>query len=288
MSGMILDQKVLKYKGKVVFEKISMSPFQRMPKLYEENEACFMFINKGEFSVRTPDQFLSFKKGQGLLAKCFDYFFETNKEQRKSSDSIEVVGVLLFSDIVQELFDFDISASSHTVDFNTKTIQIDALLDNFKNSINILLDNPELADEQMIKTKLKEFVLLISKTQNSPSQLDFLSAMFNKNSTEFMTTVANNIYSSLSVDEFARLCGMSVSSFKRRFTETYSQSPKKYFEEMKLKKASQMLLSESNRISDIAYDCGYETISTFNRSFKTYFGKSPSDYRLSQTAQSLS
>jgi AraC-like DNA-binding protein len=281
---MIINQKVLKYKGKVVFEKIAMVPFLRIPKLYQDNEACFMFVNKVEFSVRTLDEFISFKEGQGLLAKCFDYFFETNKIQRKSSDSIEVVGVLLFPDIVQELFDFDIAVSSHKMDFNTKQIQIDGLLNNFKDSINILLDNPELADEQMIEAKLKEFVLLISKTQNAPSHLDFLSAMFKKDSSEFTNTVNNNIYSNPSVDEFARLCGMSVSSFKRKFSETYQQSPKKYLETMKLKKASQMLLLESNRISDIAYDCGYETISTFNRSFKTYFGKSPSDYRMNQTA----
>ena len=85
---MIHDQKVLKYKGKIVFEKISMTPFQRMPKLYEKNEACFMFIIKGEFSVRAPDQFLSFKQGQGFLSKYFNYFFESNKVQRKSSDRI--------------------------------------------------------------------------------------------------------------------------------------------------------------------------------------------------------
>lgn len=52
---MILDQKVLKYKGQIVFEKIEMAQFQRIPKLFQDNEACFMFINKGEFSVRTPE-----------------------------------------------------------------------------------------------------------------------------------------------------------------------------------------------------------------------------------------
>lgn len=281
---MELDQKVLTYDGKVVFEKISMIPFQRISKLYEDNEACFMFVNEGEFSARTPDDFVSLNKGSGLLAKCFDYFFETNKKQRSASEKIEVIGVLLHQSIVEELFQFDVNKSIHTVDYNIKQIQIDGLLNSFKDSINILLDNPELADEQMIKTKLKEFILLVSKTQNSPSELDFLSSMFKKNSTEFKKVINNNLYSSLSVNEFARLCGMSLSSFKRKFKEAYSESPKRYFEKMKLEKASKMLRSDQTRISDIAYDCGYETISTFNRSFKTYFGKSPSDFRLTQTA----
>lgn len=281
---MILDQKVLKYKGQIVFERIAMSSFERIPKLYQDNEACFMFINEGEFSVRTPDQYLSFNSGKGLLAKCFDYFFETNKNQRAVSEKIDVVGVLLHQSIVEELFQFDVSLSNHTVDYNVKQIQIDGLLNNFRDSIQILLDNPDLADEQMIKTKLKEFILLISKTQNESSQLDFLSGMFKKNSTEFRSTINNNLYSNLSIEEFAYLCSMSASTFKRKFNEVYEESPKKYLIRMKLQKAARMLTSDDTRISDIAYDCGFETISTFNRSFKTYFGVSPSKYRLTQIA----
>lgn len=272
----------MKYKGQIVFERIAMDSFERIPKLYQDNEACFMFVNEGEFSARTPDEFLSFDKGTGLLAKCFDYFFETNKKQRSVSEKIDVVGVLLHQSIVEELFQFDLNISTHTVDYNIKRIQVDGLLNSFKDSINILLDNPELADEQMIATKLKEFVLLVSKTQNAPSQLDFLSAMFKRNSSEFRTTINSNLYSNLSIDEFAHLCGMSVSSFKRKFNDIYHESPKRYFAKMKLEKASKMLLLDKVRISDTAYDCGFETISTFNRLFKTHFGLSPSEYRLSQ------
>ena len=277
---MILEQKTLKYKNLIVFERIEMSHFKRIPKIYQNNEACFLFINKGEFSVRTPDELIPLKKGKGLLTKCFDYLFETNKKQRNANDSTEVVGVLLYPEIVEELFQFDITHSTHTVDYNIKQIQINGLLNNFKDSINLLLDNPELADETLIKTKLKEFVLLVSKTQNSTSLIDFLSAMFKKNSSEFSKTITNNLYSNLSINELAHLCGMSVSTFKRTFKEVFNSSPKKYIGKMKLEKASKLLASKEHRISDIAYECGFETISTFNRSFKKHFGKSPSEYRL--------
>ena len=279
---MLTEQKVLTYNGRVVFEKITMPYFHRIPKLFEKNEACFMFINKGEFSVRTPDEFLSFEKGKGLLAKCFDYFFETNKAQQASSDNLELLGVILHQSMMEELFQFDLSTSNYKVDFNVKQLQVDALLLNFKESINILLDHPELADETLIKTKLKEFVLLLSKSENAPSELDFLAAMFKPNTTDFRTTINNNLYSNLSVEEFAKLCAMSVSTFKRKFKELYSETPKKYFSKMKMKKASQLLLVKENRISDIAYECGFDSLATFNRIFKNHFGQSPSEYRLTQ------
>ena len=52
----------------------------------------------------------------------------------------------------------------------------------------------------------------------------------------------------------------------------------------KLEKAIDLLKNSSERISTIAYECGYDTISTFNRSFKLHNGISPSEFRLDQIA----
>jgi len=42
---MVLEQKPLNYKGKRVFEKLVMSTdFKRIPKLFAEDEACFLFL----------------------------------------------------------------------------------------------------------------------------------------------------------------------------------------------------------------------------------------------------
>jgi AraC-like DNA-binding protein len=146
-----------------------------------------------------------------------------------------------------------------------------------------LLDSPEIADEEMIKLKLKEMIILISKSQNL-SVLDFLVSMFSLNHTEFKSTIENNLYSNLGIEDFAKLCNMSLSSFKRKFTEVYSESPKKYINRMKLIKSSQLLISTKAHISEIAYECGFDTISSFNRLFKTHFNSPPTEYRLNQTA----
>ena len=240
---MIISQKTLKYKDRIVFEKLELASFKRIPKLFQENEACFLFLTKGEFSVRTPTNFIPFKRGTGLLAKCFDYFFEASDKQREINPSIEAIGVLLYPSLVEELFQFDVKDSPYTVDYNVKSVQVDGLLNSFMESINILLDNPDLADETLIKTKVKEFVLLISKTQGISSHLDFLSAIFKKNKTQFTETINNNLYANLTIAELAHLCGMSLSSFKRKFKEEFKESPKKYIGHLKLKKAEKLLLT---------------------------------------------
>lgn len=282
---MIHEQKVLKYNNQIVFEKLTISSkFGRFPKMFQNNEACFIFVNKGEFSARTPDQFISFKKGQGLLSKCFDYFFEADRKQREVSDTISAIGVLLHADIVEEIFQFDHTLSNYRVNYNIKQVAIEAILQNYMESVELLIDNPEIADEAIIKNKLKEFIILLCKTQNIGRQNDFLSALFKKNSTPFEDTIKHNLYSNLSIQEFALLCGMSVSSFKRKFNSVYKESPKKYLALQKLKKATTLLKTNTDRISEIAYDCGFESISTFNRAFKSIYGISPSEYRMNHNA----
>ena len=275
--------KILKYQGKVVFHKMKITSPKRELKPFQNNEACFMFINDGEFSVRTPNQFISFNKSKGLLAKCFNFFIETTTEQRDASNEMEFIGVFLFPEQVEEIMDIDLSNSTHKVNFNIKKIDTDALFTSYKNSINVLLDHPEIADQEMIKLKLREMIILISKSQNL-SVVDFLVSMFNLNHTEFKATIKNNVYSNLSLEEFAKLCNMSLSSFKRKFSKVYAESPKKYMNRIKLEKASTLLSTTNLLISEIAFECGFDTISSFNRSFKTHFKRSPTEYRLGQTA----
>lgn len=281
---MEVREQFLMYKGLPVFGRVSKPHFKRELKEYVTEEACFIFVNEGELSVRVQDRVLELDSNTGLLAKCLNYFYEVSREQRKVGDGVDVIGVLLHPQIMKEIFESDLSQSTYRVNFNLKQVQIDALFEAFKQSIAILIDNPELADEAMLRNKIKEFVLLLSKSANAPSSLDFLAAMFKPEHVEFKTVVQSNLYSSLSVEELAKLCHMSTSSFKRKFKEVYHESPKKYIAQKKIERAEQLLKVHDNRVSDVAYDVGFETVSTFNRSFKSVTGKSPSEYRLAQTA----
>lgn len=231
--------------------------------------------------IRAQTEKLLLNKETGLLAKCMNYFYESSKRTSTDKDNVEAIGVLLYPEFVSELFDFDINKSQHQVDYNLIQVQVNRLLEHYKESISILLDNPELAEEQLVRNKLREFVLLMTKTVKAPSELDFLSSMFKPNFVKFEEVIQHNLYSNLDVNEFASLCHMSLSTFKMKFSEVYKESPAKYFTRMKMKRASEMLVDSDSRISDIAYDLGYESLTTFNRSFKEQNGQSPSGFRMS-------
>jgi AraC-like DNA-binding protein len=276
---MIYDLKTLSYNGKDVFQKVILDSPEREIRPFKANEACFMFVENGQFSVRTPEALVPIYQGNAVLAKCHNFFIESSLTQRTEGGKLKVIAVYLFADIIEELLDIDLSASSYTVKYNLKQIPMDKLFDNFRDGLELLFENPDVADESLIKTKLKEFFLLLSKTQGV-SESDFLAGLFKLNTTDFWTTVTNNMYSSLTIDEFAKLCEMSKSAFKRKFVEVFKETPAKYLLKMKLKKSSELLLTSGMRSSEIAYECGFETTSTFNRTFRNQYSKSPTEYRL--------
>lgn len=146
---MILEQTEIKYKGKVVFERLVMSTgFKRVPKLFDENEACFLFLTKGAFHFRTPTNFLTFNEGDAMLSKCGNYFMENVMLNDKTEHQvISAIGAFFYPTMVKGFFQSDLTIQQFQNNFDTTKINIEPLMKSFIDSINFMLDNPTVADE---------------------------------------------------------------------------------------------------------------------------------------------
>ncbi len=77
----------------------------------------------------------------------------------------------------------------------------------------------------------------------------------------------------------ADACFMSESYFRKMFTLHMGEAPKSYITRMQLQKAAEILKNDNIQITDIANLCGFDDFTTFYRSFKRFYGTSPSKYR---------
>ncbi len=83
------------------------------------------------------------------------------------------------------------------------------------------------------------------------------------------------------VDDVARSIGLRQSQFHALFRVTTGQSPKQYRLRRLIDRAVDRLVTTSDPISEIAYEFGYQNVSSFNRLFKQRFGVTPSQFRMS-------
>ena len=83
--------------------------------------------------------------------------------------------------------------------------------------------------------------------------------------------------------DFAQELGLSRTSLFNKIKSLTGMTPNNFMIDIKLKHAARNLLkNSSDNISDIAYACGFNTLSHFNKLFKKTYGMTPSEYRSSK------
>jgi AraC-like DNA-binding protein len=83
----------------------------------------------------------------------------------------------------------------------------------------------------------------------------------------------------ISLADVAKAAGASVFHFCKIFHKATGLTFTDYVARVRLEDARTQLLNPSRRISEIAYDVGFQSLTQFNRTFKRVFGQSPTKFR---------
>ncbi|WP_322803775.1 helix-turn-helix domain-containing protein [Vibrio alfacsensis] len=82
----------------------------------------------------------------------------------------------------------------------------------------------------------------------------------------------------------AKMLFMSERSLQRRFKSASSRTLKDYLTEVRLETACEQLLA-GEKISEVAFNCGFNDPSYFSQKFKLHFGLPPSKFAMTQDTQ---
>lgn len=94
----------------------------------------------------------------------------------------------------------------------------------------------------------------------------------------------SHCFSPLRLDQYASMCAMSVSTFKRAFHETYDSSPGQWLIETRLQRAANLLETTELSVTDISSDSGFGDLSNFTRAFTKRFAVPPTTFRRASRA----
>lgn len=83
----------------------------------------------------------------------------------------------------------------------------------------------------------------------------------------------------VSLDELARLTGLSPKYFCRYFRAIVHRSPIDYLNFYRVECASALLSSSDMTVAEVAYHCGFNDSSFFIKQFRKYKGTTPNKYR---------
>jgi len=88
-----------------------------------------------------------------------------------------------------------------------------------------------------------------------------------------------NSQDKLSLPAVARQVGMSRFYFCKTFAKVTGVHFSRYVSCVRVEKAKNLLLNQNYRVSEIAFATGFQSLTHFNRLFKTIAGETPTEYR---------
>jgi len=91
--------------------------------------------------------------------------------------------------------------------------------------------------------------------------------------------VDNHFHEEIRMETLSDLVNMTPNALSRFFKQKTNRSISNYINEVRIGQATILLVDSAMSIVEISYKCGFNTISNFNRTFKTLKGVTPTEFR---------
>ena len=156
-------------------------------------------------------------------------------------------------------------------------------LDNYPKIKDLLKKIPTLDGLDQMLTLIKLLQLLSQIPQKelvtSPNYAPVLIGYKDKKIEKVIAYLNKEYNRKICLKEIASFAAMNPSSFCRYFKKNIGKSFKEYITDMRIGYACKLLSTDKFNISQISIECGFDTITHFNRCFKRITGITPTEYK---------
>ncbi|CAM1359576.1 helix-turn-helix domain-containing protein [Tenacibaculum xiamenense] len=265
----------------IEFSEVSIYNYQSIQEIAKQQiqltQNTFSFLVEGTKEVITSNETISIDNSSFLLMNsghCLMTEKLSNAQKRYQS-------ILLFfsNDAVLDFIrKYGITTAKKTEQKLIHAFTKDLFLKNYIQGLQHAMTLSEKTKRRLVSLKFEELMLYLVETYGT----HFLSSIIkngNQKNNDFLNTIEAYKHKKLTLAELAFLSNMSVSTFKREFEKHFQESPIKWFQEKRLEHAAFLLKNEQKRASEIYYEIGYESLSSFVQAFKVRFGKTPKQFQ---------
>lgn len=238
-----------------------------------------VYVLSGKKKWITPNGEWMVKEGQSIFVRKGAF-----KNQQYFEEGFCVLMFFMKDEFIKKCIEEDISNEMSGLKYLEQPnfiyrIQVSDSLNDLYHSFFSYLKQEKQIPNKIVELKFREMLLNIS---TSPDNRDIRNVLYtlSKNVSGSIEQVMEEQFPySLKIEDYARLCGRSISSFKRDFQKTYQMTPGKWLQQRRLAMARNLMLKTEDTIQQICYDSGFESDSHFIRTFKKTFGTTPKQWR---------
>ena len=159
-------------------------------------------------------------------------------------------------------------------------IDVNDTLESLFNTVFNYLKQLQAIPKDLVEIKFKELLYNIILNPKNNNLVQFFSSLEKVDKTNLDHIMMKNFHNDLKLEEFARLSGRSLSTFKRDFKNYYNETPGKWLNNKRLELAKTLLQTSDLNVNEVCYESGFTNTSHFNKVFKEKFKSPPKQYRI--------
>lgn len=130
----------------------------------------------------------------------------------------------------------------------------------------------------LLKLKIEELLLLVLE-KNEKNLIEFFNKIVNTTKDRIKYILESNLDLVDSFEDICSLTRQNPAKIRKYFKDEFNTTPKLWINEKRLEKATLLLKTTDNTISQISTFCGYSSTSWFISEFKKRYKLTPKDYR---------
>lgn len=246
------------------------------------SDACIAYITEGDEQVFSESENIIARTNHTILSLCGLTLGSMLSNQ--PIGNINSIVVHFNRDVINKVFENEKPELWEELQKPITQFVVQSaaseMVKHYFNTIIHFFKNKDALSESILKIKLKEVILLLLQTDNSEYVRQIVMSLFSEREFSFKELVEAHIEKTNSIENLAMVTNCSISTFKRKFNKTFNSTPAKYRIKIKLKRVENLLKTTDNSISNIGYECGFESPEHLSRAFKKQYSISPSRYRL--------
>ncbi|MDF1884224.1 helix-turn-helix domain-containing protein [Sulfurimonas sp. SAG-AH-194-C21] len=135
----------------------------------------------------------------------------------------------------------------------------------------------ESNEPALVQLKFEEIFLQLIQSNKSKKILHYLQSLYTSSVYKFQDFIENGEFTT--VKEMMHESKLSEPLFRKTFAKLYKTTPKEWLLKKSLLKAKSLLEEKSLSVTQVCFECGFNSLSWFTKSFKEEFGTTPKKYQ---------
>jgi AraC-like DNA-binding protein len=271
--------------GKTIIVQEEIMP-HFYPHLHRHAEVQITWIKRGEGTLLAGNSMHAFKAGEVyVLGANLPHLFKSNPEYFDDDSTLVIEALTVFFDPVGKLAAmFDLPEMKAVRSF----------FEQWQTGFKIPMEMWSVFSDFIDRIQHSRGALQMSvfiEMLNAMCGLTDLQPLSAGSYTHSMTDpegmriasvynyIMHNYGSALTLEEVARQAHLTPNAFCRYFKKHTRVTFTAFVNKVRVNQACKLLVSGNlNNIADVAYNCGFSSITNFNYTFKNITGKAPRDY----------